>query len=105
MHRRKLWLLAGVALAALGVAVVIQNYTRLGRYVYVLGGGEDLPQILAARRLAAGGQRVGLSAAAARGAVVFAVCAGYQIVGTEFGGAEGEPVPGLGLLDIRSGRG
>jgi CobQ-like glutamine amidotransferase family enzyme len=70
--------------------------------IYLLGGGEDLPQILAARRLAAGG---GLSAAAGRGAVVFAVCAGYQIVGTEFGGAEGEPVPGLGLLDIRSGRG
>jgi CobQ-like glutamine amidotransferase family enzyme len=41
----------------------------------------------------------------ARGAVVFAVCAGYQIVGTEFGGAEGEPVAGLGLLDISSGRG
>jgi CobQ-like glutamine amidotransferase family enzyme len=69
--------------------------------IYLLGGGEDLPQILAARRLAAGG----LSAAARRGAVVFAVCAGYQIVGTEFGGADGEPVRGLGLLDISSGRG
>src|SRR5215467_14285518 len=32
--------------------------------IYLLGGGEDLPQILAARRLAAGG---GLSAAVARG--------------------------------------
>src|ERR1700759_1132684 len=50
-------------------------------------------------------RRGGLAAAAARGAVVFAVCAGYQIVGTEFGGAEGEPVAGLGLLDISSGRG
>jgi lipid II isoglutaminyl synthase (glutamine-hydrolysing) len=70
--------------------------------IYLLGGGEDLPQILAARRLASGG---GLAAAAARGAVVFAVCAGYQIIGTEFGGVEGEPVSGLGLLDIASGRG
>jgi CobQ-like glutamine amidotransferase family enzyme len=70
--------------------------------IYLLGGGEDLPQILAARRLRASG---GLSAAVSRGAVVFAVCAGYQIAGTEFGGVEGEPVPGLGLLDIRSGRG
>jgi lipid II isoglutaminyl synthase (glutamine-hydrolysing) len=70
--------------------------------IYLLGGGEDLPQVLAARRLRADG---GLSAAAGRGAVVFAVCAGYQVVGTEFGGAEGEPLPGLGLLDIRSGRG
>ena len=70
--------------------------------IYLLGGGEDLPQILAARRLQADG---GLAAAAGRGAVVFAVCAGYQIIGTEFGGVDGEPVPGLGLLDIRSGRG
>jgi len=70
--------------------------------IYLLGGGEDLPQVLAARRLRADG---GLSAAAGRGAVVFAVCAGYQIVGAEFGGADGEPLPGLGLLDIRSGRG
>jgi CobQ-like glutamine amidotransferase family enzyme len=70
--------------------------------IYLLGGGEDLPQILAARRLAGDG---GLLTAARRGAVVFAVCAGYQIIGTEFGGVEGEPEAGLGLLDIRSGRG
>jgi ribose transport system permease protein len=31
-----------VALAALGVAYVIQNHTRLGRYIYAIGGGEDL---------------------------------------------------------------
>jgi lipid II isoglutaminyl synthase (glutamine-hydrolysing) len=70
--------------------------------IYLLGGGEDLPQILAARRLASGG---GLTGAVNRGAVVLAVCAGYQIIGTEFAGAEGEPVPGLGLLDISSVRG
>jgi lipid II isoglutaminyl synthase (glutamine-hydrolysing) len=70
--------------------------------IYLLGGGEDLPQVLAARRLRASG---GLSTAVGRGAVVLAVCAGYQIVGTEFAGAEGEPVSGLGLLEIRSGRG
>jgi CobQ-like glutamine amidotransferase family enzyme len=70
--------------------------------IYLLGGGEDLPQILAARRLRADR---GLSEAAGRGAVVFAVCAGYQLLGTEFGGERGQPVPGLGILDIRSGRG
>ncbi len=70
--------------------------------IYLLGGGEDLPQILAARRLQADG---GLTEVAARGGVIFAVCAGYQLVGTEFGGAEGEPVAGLGLIDISSGRG
>ena len=74
----------------------------VGGDIYLLGGGEDLPQVLAARRLRAGGD---LGTAVGRGAVVLAVCAGYQIVGNEFGGADGEPLPGLGLIDIRSGRG
>jgi CobQ-like glutamine amidotransferase family enzyme len=70
--------------------------------IYLMGGGEDLPQILAAQRLRADG---GLSAAAAAGAVIFSVCAGYQVMGTEFGGIDGEPVQGLGILNIWSGRG
>jgi lipid II isoglutaminyl synthase (glutamine-hydrolysing) len=70
--------------------------------IYLMGGGEDLPQILAARRLRADG---GLTAAADRGAVLFAVCAGYQVIGKEFGGVDGDPVEGLGILNIRSGRG
>jgi len=70
--------------------------------IYLLGGGEDLPQILAANRLRADG---GLARAADRGAVIFAVCAGYQVIGDSFGGVEGEPVGGLGILDISSGRG
>jgi CobQ-like glutamine amidotransferase family enzyme len=70
--------------------------------IYLLGGGEDRPQILAAQRLRADG---GLARAAQYGSVIFAVCAGYQLLGTEFGGEEGQPVEGMGLLDIRSGRG
>jgi lipid II isoglutaminyl synthase (glutamine-hydrolysing) len=70
--------------------------------IYLMGGGEDLPQILAARRLRADG---GLAAAARNGAVIFAVCAGYQLLGTEFGGEEGQPVPGLEIVNISSGRG
>jgi len=73
-----------------------------GGDIYLLGGGEDLPQILAANRLRAD---AGLARAASGGAVVFAVCAGYQLLGDSFGGVEGEPVPGLGILDISSGRG
>ncbi|GAA4130198.1 MULTISPECIES: type 1 glutamine amidotransferase [Actinomadura] len=71
-------------------------------HIYLLGGGEDRPQILAAQRLRNDG---GLYRAAERGAVIFAVCAGYQLLGTQFGGEEGQPVQGLGLLDISSGRG
>jgi lipid II isoglutaminyl synthase (glutamine-hydrolysing) len=70
--------------------------------IYLLGGGEDLPQILAAQRLRADG---GLAAVAQQGSVIFAVCAGYQLLGTEFGGEEGQPVAGLEILDMRSGRG
>ena len=70
--------------------------------IYLLGGGEDLPQVLAARRLRTDG---GLAAAAGQGSVVFAVCAGYQLVGAEFGGEEGQPVAGLEILDIASSRG
>ena len=70
--------------------------------IYLMGGGEDLPQVLATRRLRADG---GLTEAVGNGAVLFAVCAGYQMLGLEFGGADGTPMPGLGLLDIHSGRG
>ena len=71
-------------------------------HIYLMGGGEDLPQTLAARRLTADG---GLHEAVGQGAVLFAVCAGYQMVGMEFGGVDDTPVRGLGLLDISSGRG
>ena len=64
--------------------------------LYLLGGGEDRPQTLAARELRASGA---VNRAHGRGAVVFAVCAGYQIVGESFPGAEGVEA-GLGLLDV-----
>jgi CobQ-like glutamine amidotransferase family enzyme len=69
--------------------------------IYVLGGGEDGPQVEATRSLAAGGV---LHRAVDRGAVVFAVCAGMQLVGTRFPGADGSPVEGLGLLDCATER-
>jgi lipid II isoglutaminyl synthase (glutamine-hydrolysing) len=70
--------------------------------IYLMGGGEDLPQILAARRLRADG---GLTVVAQQGAVIFAVCAGYQLLGNEFGGDDGQPLPGLQILNMSSGRG
>lgn len=69
--------------------------------VYLLGGGEDGPQALAAQRLARDG---GLGRAVERRAVVFAVCAGYQLLGHSFF-AKGQKCPGLGLLDLDSDRG
>jgi CobQ-like glutamine amidotransferase family enzyme len=69
--------------------------------IYLLGGGEDGPQALAAQRLIADG---GLGRAVDRGAVVLAVCAGYQLVGASFY-AKGARCTGLELLDLHSDRG
>jgi CobQ-like glutamine amidotransferase family enzyme len=69
--------------------------------IYLLGGGEDGPQALAAQRLLADG---GLHRAVDRRAVLFAVCAGYQLVGTSFF-AKGAKHDGLGILDLQSDRG
>lgn len=69
--------------------------------IYLLGGGEDGPQALAAQRLRADG---GLHRAVDRRAVVFAVCAGYQLLGSSFF-AKGAKCEGLGLLDLYSDRG
>jgi CobQ-like glutamine amidotransferase family enzyme len=71
--------------------------------VYLLGGGEDAAQISAVRALKADG---GLDRAAARGAAILAVCAGYQIVGKSFTvGYKDEVITGLGLLDVTTTRG
>jgi CobQ-like glutamine amidotransferase family enzyme len=69
--------------------------------IYLLAGGEDGPQALAAQRLIAD---QGLHRALARGAVLFAVCAGYQLVGTSFF-AKGAQFAGLELVDLASDRG
>jgi hypothetical protein len=68
--------------------------------LYVLGGGEDSAQTLAASRLADGSLRRAVD----RGATVFAVCAGFQILGESFLDAGGEVFPGLGLIDCRTDR-
>jgi lipid II isoglutaminyl synthase (glutamine-hydrolysing) len=70
--------------------------------VYCLGGGEDGPQVRAARTLAADGT---LARRAGEGAVVLAVCAGFQVVGRSFPGADGEPHAGAGLLDVATAKG
>jgi lipid II isoglutaminyl synthase (glutamine-hydrolysing) len=69
--------------------------------IYLIGGGEDGPQALAAQRLVADGA---LHRAVDAGSVVFAVCAGYQLLGRSFF-AKGVECTGLELLDLHSDRG
>jgi lipid II isoglutaminyl synthase (glutamine-hydrolysing) len=77
-----------------------------GADLYVVGGGEDLPQALAARQLGPPATGV-LQRAVDGGAAVLAVCAGLQILGTSFVGPDGVEVGGLSLVDCvtRRGRG
>lgn len=71
--------------------------------VYLLGGGEDAAQISAVKALKADGT---IYRAVERGAAVFAVCAGYQILGNSFTVGDNDTVTaGLGLLDVTTTRG
>jgi lipid II isoglutaminyl synthase (glutamine-hydrolysing) len=70
--------------------------------LYCLGGGEDGPQVRAARTLIADGT---LARRVAAGAVVLAVCAGFQVAGRTFPGADGSPHEGLGLLEMDTVKG
>lgn len=69
---------------------------------FYLGGGQDRDQALCATDLQQT-KRDALHSAAQRGAVVFGVCGGYQLLGHayEFGGEE---IDGVGLLDLRTVR-
>jgi CobQ-like glutamine amidotransferase family enzyme len=64
--------------------------------IYLLGGGEDAPQFTALDALRESGV---LNHAADAGSVVFAVCAGFQLIGTALVDGDGRSVPGLGLVD------
>jgi lipid II isoglutaminyl synthase (glutamine-hydrolysing) len=70
--------------------------------IYCLGGGEDGPQVRAARTLIDDGM---LARRVAGGAVVLAVCAGFQVAGRTFPGADGSPHEGLGLLEMDTVKG
>jgi hypothetical protein len=67
-----------------------------------IGGGQDRDQKLVAADLVAG-KRDGLTAAVDDGAVLLAVCGGYQLLGHSYQlGAE--TIPGLGLADLETVR-
>jgi CobQ-like glutamine amidotransferase family enzyme len=69
--------------------------------LYLLGGGEDGPQRLAADRL----RESDLAARVADGASVFAVCAGLQVIGRHFAVAGDDLYEGVGLVDAATARG
>lgn len=70
--------------------------------LFYMGGGQDRDQELCAADLVEL-KREPLRAAAARGAIVLAVCGGYQLLGHSYELGE-KTLPGIGLLDVETVR-
>jgi len=71
--------------------------------LFYIGGGQDRDQIAVAEDLQST-KRDAMHAAADRGAVVLAVCGGYQLLGESYVLGDRE-LPGIGLVDLRTVRG
>ena len=71
--------------------------------VYLFGGGEDDPQVMAAAGMRA--SRAAIEGAHRAGAVVFAVCAGFQLIGHSYEAGDGERLDGLGLVVLSTSAG
>jgi len=69
--------------------------------IFFFGGGQDREQALVYEDLLEFKQ-MPLEQAVAAGAMVLAVCGGYQLLGHFYQTAEGERYPGIGLIDVRT---
>jgi lipid II isoglutaminyl synthase (glutamine-hydrolysing) len=70
--------------------------------LFYIGGGQDRDQAAVAHDMA-DIKREALHEAAGRGAVILAVCGGYQLLGHSYELA-GETLPGVGLVDLTTVR-
>ncbi len=70
--------------------------------LFYIGGGQDRDQVAVARDMVRT-KREALHAAAGRGAVVLAVCGGYQLLGESYELGD-ERLPGIGLVGLRTVR-
>ena len=71
--------------------------------LFYIGGGQDRDQIAVAEDMQST-KREAMHGAAERGAVVLAVCGGYQLLGESYALGDRE-LPGIGLVDLRTVRG
>jgi CobQ-like glutamine amidotransferase family enzyme len=95
-RRRAAWrgIECEVAEAGLGASIDPEAHD-----LFYLGGGQDRDQELVAPDLVAT-KGDALHAAADSGAVVLAVCGGYQLAGHGYRAVDGSALPGIGLLDV-----
>jgi len=95
LERRCAWRGIGFELTASGLGARVDPDAH---DLFYLGGGQDRDQLLCAEDLVEI-KRDGLREAAQRGAVVLAVCGGYQLLGRAYTLGE-HRVEGVGLLDV-----
>ena len=100
LSRRCEWRGINVEMTASGLGEALDPD---GADLYYIGGGQDRDQRLCAGDLAEV-KREALHAAAARGAVILAVCGGYQLLGHSYELGD-ETLPGVGLVDLHTVRG
>jgi len=99
LERRCAWRGLGFELSSAGLGEELDPDSA---DIFYIGGGQDRDQSLCARDLASV-KRDALHAAAARGAVILAVCGGYQLLGHSYQ-LEDETLPGVGLVDLETVR-
>jgi CobQ-like glutamine amidotransferase family enzyme len=99
LRRRCEWRGIGFALAAAGPGDAVDPGVHDLLY---LGGGQDRDQRAVAADLVAT-KREALAAAVGDGAVMLAVCGGYQLLGHSYQLGE-EQLPGLGICDLETVR-
>jgi lipid II isoglutaminyl synthase (glutamine-hydrolysing) len=99
LERRCAWRGIGFELRGIGLGDALDPDAHDLLYI---GGGQDRDQALCARDMA-DTKREALHAAADRGAVIFAVCGGYQLLGHGYA-MDGERLPGVSLVDLETVR-
>jgi lipid II isoglutaminyl synthase (glutamine-hydrolysing) len=99
LERRCAWRGIGFSVTASGLR---DELDPDGAELFYIGGGQDRDQELCALDLAQV-KRDALHAAAARGAVILAVCGGYQLLGHSYQLGD-DTLPGVGLVDLRTVR-
>ena len=99
LERRCAWRGIGFKLTGSGLG---DEVDPAAHDLFYLGGGQDRDQALCAQDLATV-KRDALHAAADRGAVLFGVCGGFQLLGHGYAFGD-ERLPGLGLVDLETVR-
>ena len=100
LERRCEWRGIGFELAGAGLGDAVDPDAH---DLFYLGGGQDRDQALCAQDLATV-KREALHAAARRGAVIFAVCGGYQLLGHCLRARRRDACRGSGLVDLETVR-